>query len=124
MYLGELLPKTAALRYPEKLAMLTLPPMTISQWVFRPLVAIFNGSAFRLMKLWGLAVAGEAGVARVRTFFPSPTRHIRKNKVGAVIGAQSLGTIAAATLEHPNIVQVFDVSDVFKGKVAADAGYH
>lgn len=54
--LGELLPKTAALRYPEKLAMLTLPPMAISQWLFRPLVAIFNGSAFRLMKLWGLAV--------------------------------------------------------------------
>ena len=54
--LGELLPKTAALRYPEKLAMLTLPPMRISQWLFRPLVAIFNGSAFRLMKLWGLNV--------------------------------------------------------------------
>lgn len=54
--LGELLPKTTALRYPEKLAMLTLPPMVVSQWVFRPLVAIFNGSAFRLMKLWGLAV--------------------------------------------------------------------
>ena len=54
--LGELLPKTAALRYPEKLAMLTLPPMTISQWLFRPLVAVFNGSAFRLMNLFGLAV--------------------------------------------------------------------
>jgi CBS domain containing-hemolysin-like protein len=54
--LGELLPKTAALRYPEKLAMLTLPPMRISQWLFRPLVAIFNGTAFRLMKLWGLQV--------------------------------------------------------------------
>lgn len=54
--LGELLPKTAALRYPEKLAMLTLPPITVSQWLFRPLVAVFNGSAFRLMKLWGLAV--------------------------------------------------------------------
>jgi putative hemolysin len=54
--LGELLPKTAALRYPERLAMLTLPQMMISQWLFRPLVAIFNGSAFRLMKVWGLDV--------------------------------------------------------------------
>lgn len=52
--LGELLPKTVALRYPEKLAMATLPPMMISQWVFRPLVSLFNGSAFKLMKLWGL----------------------------------------------------------------------
>ncbi len=52
--LGELLPKTAALRYPERLAIATLPPMRISQWLFRPLVAIFNGSAFRLMTWWKL----------------------------------------------------------------------
>jgi CBS domain containing-hemolysin-like protein len=54
--LGELLPKTVALRYPEKLAMATLPPMQVSQWVFRPLVAVFNGSAFRLMRLGNLQV--------------------------------------------------------------------
>jgi putative hemolysin len=54
--LGELLPKTVALRYPEKLAMATLPPMRISQWVFKPLVAVFNGSAFKLMRLWNLQV--------------------------------------------------------------------
>jgi CBS domain containing-hemolysin-like protein len=47
--LGELLPKTAALRYPERLAMLTLVPMRVSQWVFKPLVAVFNGSAFAIM---------------------------------------------------------------------------
>lgn len=52
--LGELLPKTVALRYPERLAMATLPPMQVSQWLFRPLVAVFNGSAFKLMKLGGL----------------------------------------------------------------------
>jgi putative hemolysin len=54
--LGELLPKTAALRYPERLAMLTLPPMQFSQWLFRPLVAVFNGSAFALMRWWKLSV--------------------------------------------------------------------
>lgn len=53
--LGELLPKTAALRYPERLAMATLVPMRISQWLFRPLVAIFNGSAFALMRAAGLS---------------------------------------------------------------------
>jgi len=52
--LGELLPKTAALRYPETLAMATLWPMKLSQWLFRPLVAAFNGSAFSLMRWWGL----------------------------------------------------------------------
>jgi CBS domain containing-hemolysin-like protein len=54
--LGELLPKTVALRYPERLAMATLPPMRVSQWVFRPLVALFNGSAFKLMQLMKLQV--------------------------------------------------------------------
>jgi CBS domain containing-hemolysin-like protein len=54
--LGELLPKTVALRYPERLAMATLAPMRISQIVFRPLVALFNGSAFRLMRLWNLQI--------------------------------------------------------------------
>lgn len=52
--LGELLPKTAALRYPERLATATLVPMQLSQWLFRPLVAIFNGSAFTLLRVWGL----------------------------------------------------------------------
>jgi CBS domain containing-hemolysin-like protein len=52
--LGELLPKTAALRYPERLAIATIRPMQISQTVFRPLVAVFNGSAFAIMRALGL----------------------------------------------------------------------
>lgn len=52
--LGELLPKTVALRYPEKLALVTLRPMQLSLLVFRPLIIIFNGSAFRIMKWLGL----------------------------------------------------------------------
>ncbi len=54
--LGELLPKTAALRYPERLAIGTLRPMLVSQMLFRPLVKIFNGSAFALMRAVGLSV--------------------------------------------------------------------
>lgn len=52
--LGELLPKTAAIRYPERLAMATLRPMQLSRMLFRPLVAVFNGSAFRLMRVANL----------------------------------------------------------------------
>jgi len=54
--LGELLPKTVALRYPEALAIATLTPMRISQWLLRPLVAIFNGSAFGIMRRLGLHI--------------------------------------------------------------------
>lgn len=52
--LGELLPKTAALRYPERLAIATLRPMQVSQVLFRPLVKVFNGSAFAIMRGVGL----------------------------------------------------------------------
>ncbi len=52
--LGELLPKTAALRYPERLAIATLRPMQVSEVLFRPLVTIFNGSAFAIMRRLGL----------------------------------------------------------------------
>lgn len=52
--LGELLPKTAALRYPERLAIATLRPMQVSQILFRPLVKVFNGSAFAIMRAFGL----------------------------------------------------------------------
>jgi putative hemolysin len=51
--LGEL---TAALRYPERLAMATLPAMRVSQWLFAPLVKLFNGSAFTLMRIFRLNV--------------------------------------------------------------------
>ncbi len=54
--LGELLPKTIALRYPETLAIGTLTPMRISQWLLRPFVAVFNGSAFAIMRLLGLHI--------------------------------------------------------------------
>ena len=54
--LGELLPKTVALRYPEALSIGTLTPMRISQWLLRPLVAVFNGSAFAIMRRTGLHV--------------------------------------------------------------------
>ncbi|WP_342355689.1 hemolysin family protein [Deinococcus humi] len=54
--LGELLPKTVALRYPERLATATLRPMLLSLWLFQPLIAVFNGTAFRLMRAWGLNV--------------------------------------------------------------------
>lgn len=52
--LGELLPKTVALRYPEPLAMACLRPMQASLFVFRPLIALFNGTAFALMRRFGL----------------------------------------------------------------------
>ena len=52
--LGELLPKTIALRYPERLSMATMLPMRVSLIVFQPLIFIFNGTAFAIMRLFKL----------------------------------------------------------------------
>ena len=48
---GELLPKSVAIRFPERLALLTTTPMVASLFVLRPLIALLNGSAFALMRL-------------------------------------------------------------------------
>lgn len=57
--LGELTPKNIALQYPEKLALLTARPMIWSVALFRPLIAIANGSGAFLMRLAGLSSVAE-----------------------------------------------------------------
>ena len=51
--LGELLPKSIAVRYPERLALLTTPPMRVSLWILRPFIWVLNGSAHILLKSLG-----------------------------------------------------------------------
>lgn len=53
--LGELLPKTIALRYPERLSMATMMPMRASLVIFQPLIFLFNGTAFAIMRLFKLS---------------------------------------------------------------------
>jgi CBS domain containing-hemolysin-like protein len=49
--LGELFPKSVAIEYPEKLALLTVVPMKWSLVLFRPLISLFNGSGNLVLKL-------------------------------------------------------------------------
>lgn len=63
--LGELLPKTVALRYPERVALLLLPPMRLSLLLFRPLITLLNGSANALLR--ALDLQGEHGHTHVHS---------------------------------------------------------
>ena len=54
MILGELLPKSIAIQYPEKVSLATLLPMRWSLRIFQPLIWIFNGSGKLLLKTLGL----------------------------------------------------------------------
>ncbi len=54
MILGELLPKSIAIQYPEQIAMATFIPMNWSIKILMPLIMIFNGSGRILLKLLNL----------------------------------------------------------------------
>jgi len=56
---GELIPKNIGVRYPERLAMMTIVPMRWSMILFKPLIWVFNGSAQVILRLFGRTAVGE-----------------------------------------------------------------
>jgi putative hemolysin len=57
---GELVPKSLAIQYPERVALTTTLPMKWSaEYLLRPLIALLNGSGFLLLKLLGAESGGE-----------------------------------------------------------------
>ena len=53
--LGELVPKSLAIQYPEQVALSTVLPMRWSaDWILRPLIIVLNGSGALLLKLLGV----------------------------------------------------------------------
>ena len=50
---GELVPKSLALQYPTPAALYTVVPMALSGWLFRPFVALLNGSGLAILRLVG-----------------------------------------------------------------------
>ena len=60
---GELLPKSIAMQYPERMALTTALPMKWSaDIVLKPLIVILNGSGALILKLLGSSQAGHAHV--------------------------------------------------------------
>ncbi len=59
--MGELVPKSITLQYPERVALVTVIPMKWSLVVFRPLIWLFNGSANFLARLAGVTLGSERG---------------------------------------------------------------
>lgn len=57
--LGELVPKSVALQFPTQVALATVLPMRWSLVVFRPLLALVNGSATTVLRWTGMAGAAH-----------------------------------------------------------------
>jgi CBS domain containing-hemolysin-like protein len=57
--LGELIPKTLALRFPTEVALATVLPMRWSLVAFKPFIVLINGSATALLRLAGAPLTGH-----------------------------------------------------------------
>jgi CBS domain containing-hemolysin-like protein len=60
--IGELLPKSLALQFPERMALATYLPTQWSVVLYRPFIAVLNGSAFLLLKPFGVRPGGHRHV--------------------------------------------------------------
>lgn len=56
---GELVPKSLALQFPTQVALATVLPMRWSLAAFRPFLALVNGSATALLRLFGMGGGGH-----------------------------------------------------------------
>ena len=57
--IGELVPKSIALRYPTEVALATVFPMRWSLVAFKPLIAFLNGTATSLLRFVGISLTGH-----------------------------------------------------------------
>lgn len=60
--LGELMPKTLAIQYAEKMTLLLAPPLYWFGKIASPFIKVLNGSAQLLLKLFGVKPAGHDSV--------------------------------------------------------------
>ena len=54
LVLAELVPRTVALRYAERIALIFVPPMNIIATVLRPFLILFEHSAVLILRLFGI----------------------------------------------------------------------
>jgi CBS domain containing-hemolysin-like protein len=57
--IGELIPKSLALQFPTEVALATVLPMRWSLAAFKPFIAVLNGSATSLLRLFGMQMGGH-----------------------------------------------------------------
>src|SRR5690349_10935118 len=59
--LGELAPKSLAIRRPERYSLFTAAPLYAFYWLMYPAIRLLNASANRMLALFGLGAAGHGG---------------------------------------------------------------
>jgi CBS domain containing-hemolysin-like protein len=95
--IGELVPKSIALQYPTKTALVTALPMRASLWVFRWFIAVLNGSGVRILRWLGMAPEGSH-------------RHIHSPEELELLIAESRDGGLLEPQEHQRLHQVLRLS--------------
>lgn len=104
MVFGELLPKSLALRYPERTALFTVVPMRWSMLLFRPLIALFNGAGNLILRLLGIPPA-------------SHTAHVHSpEEIELLVGESAKGGLLDAD-ERQLLRNAFRVGDLTAAQV-------
>lgn len=93
--LGEQVPKSMALHRPSRVAMWTVTPVVVGQWIFGPVITFLNGTAQFLLRLLRAPHVAQ--------------RHVHSRQEIDLIMAQSheRGVLNAA--EHERLQQVLDL---------------
>jgi CBS domain containing-hemolysin-like protein len=94
MIIGELVPKNFALALPRQVAKVVIPFQTVFTTVFRPAVALLNGSANAILRAIGIEPREEISAARTADELRSLVR--RSAKEGSL--DQETATLLARTL--------------------------
>lgn len=113
MVLGELVPKNFALALPRQTAKVVMPFQAAFTWVFRPAVAVLNGSANALLRVVGVEPKEELSGARSAEELSSLVRR----SASAGLLEQDTATLLGRTLRFAD----HDASDVMtpRPRVAA-----
>ncbi len=104
--LGELVPKSLAIRFPEGVALATVLPMRWSaNYILKPLIVLLNGSGALLLRLLGAESSGE------HTHVHSPEEIVilvKESHRGGLIDAD----------ERQFLQNVFRISQIHAGEIA------
>lgn len=113
MIVGELVPKNFALALPRQTAKVVMPFQTAFTWLFRPAIAVLNGSANRLLRAIGIEPKEELSGARSAEELSSLVRR----SASAGLLEQDTATLLGRTLRFSEL----DASDVMtpRPRVAA-----
>lgn len=105
--LGELAPKSMAIRQPEAVSLWTAVPLFAFYWAMYPFIRVLNGSANLVLRWAGVELASEGGAAHsideIRGILLASRRHgsIDAEKTDLVTRALDLFELEAGDLMHP-----------------------